>query len=203
MITQRYPGKFLVIEGLDGSGKTSQVQQLVLFLQQQGKQVVLTKEPTEISEAGKKARKVLRGELSVSPLELQKLFVADRENHLKALIIPALEEGAMVVSSRYAFSTFAYGGSEGLNLDELMAMNSTFLLPDATIIIDVPAEDCIKRIETRGEQKEYFEQLAKLKTVANFYRQFPSLFKRVHLVDGTRSVEQVFEQVKDLVQKVT
>jgi dTMP kinase len=65
------------------------------------------------------------------------------------------------VSSRYAFSTFAYGYSDGLDIDLLVELNKEFLLPDLTVIVDVSPESCVKRIEGRGEPKELFEELEK------------------------------------------
>ncbi|MEK7061708.1 MAG: dTMP kinase, partial [Patescibacteria group bacterium] len=170
MIKHNYPGKFIVIEGLDGSGKSAQIELLVNFLEEIGRKVILTKEPTIDSEAGKKIKQVLIGEVKIEPLELQSLYVQDRKEHLEKKVIPALKEGKFVVSSRYAFSTFAYGASDGLDMDLLIKMNEQFLLPDLTIIIDVLPESCILRIESRGEPKELFEKKEKLTKVNEFYK---------------------------------
>jgi len=194
-------GKFIVIEGLDGSGKSAQVDLSVDFFRKKGKEVVLTKEPTMDSDAGRKIKRFLKGEVKIKPLELQKLYVQDRKEHLENKIIPALKEGKFVVSSRYTFSTFAYGGSEGLNLNLLIKMNEDFLLPDLTIIIDVLPENCIKRIKQRGETKEYFEKINKLKKVNEFYKKLPEMFKNVFMVNGERSIEEVFEDIKNIFTK--
>ena len=130
MIKSSYPGKFIVIEGLDGSGKSAQVDLVINFLKEDGKEVVVTKEPTTESEFGLKIKQALRKEIIVEPLELQKLYVQDRREHLKNKVVPALKEGKFVVSSRYAFSTFAYGYSDGLDVGLLIEMNNNFLLPD-------------------------------------------------------------------------
>ena len=147
MIKNTYPGKFIVIEGLDGSGKSSQVDLVVELLQKTGKEVIVTKEPTMDSEAGRKIKQALKKEISIEPLALQGLYVQDRKEHLENKVIPALKAGKFVVSSRYAFSTFAYGYSDGLNVDTLVEMNEQFLLPDLTIVVDVSPESCVKRIE--------------------------------------------------------
>ena len=151
MIKHNYLGKFIVIEGLDGSGKSAQVELLVSFLESNppaggGKKVILTKEPTIDSEAGRKVKQALKKEIKIEPIELQSLYIQDRKEHLENKIIPALKEGKFVVSSRYAFSTFAYGACDGLDMDLLIKMNEHFLLPDLTIIIDVSAESCVQRI---------------------------------------------------------
>ncbi len=199
MIKNNFPGKFIVIEGLDGSGKSAQVDLLINFLRESGKEVIITKEPTTESEAGRKIKQALRKEIEIEPMELQKLYVEDRQEHLEKKVIPALEQGKFVVSSRYAFSTFAYGYSDGLDVNQLIEMNSRFLLPDLTIIVDVNPENCIKRIEGRGEPKELFEQKEKLTKVNEIYKDIPNMFENVIMVDGEKPIEQVFEQVKKVV----
>lgn len=196
---EEYKGKFIVVEGLDGSGKSHQIELLVNFLKNKGKDVILTKEPTEDSKAGQKIKKVLRKEEELLPLELQKLFVEDRKEHLEKKVIPALKEGKFVVSSRYFFSTIAYGGAEGLDVKKLLEMNKDFLLPDLTIIIDVLPEHCIERIEERGKPKEFFEQLQKLEKVGKIYKTFKNMFPNIVVINGEDSVESVFEEVKKAV----
>ena len=199
MIKNIYAGKFIVIEGLDGSGKSAQVDLVVEFLKQQGKDVVLTREPTMDSEAGRKVKQALRKEIFIEPLELQALYVQDRKEHLENKVIPALKEGKFVVSSRYAFSTFAYGFSDGLDVDELIKMNEQFLLPDLTIVVDVSPESCVQRIEGRGEPKELFEQIEKLTRVNEIYKKTPSMFENVEMVNGENVIEDVFEQIKNII----
>lgn len=201
MIKHNYPGKFIVIEGLDGSGKSVQVDLLVNFLKSKGREVILTKEPTIESEAGRRIKKVLKKEITMESLALQSLYVQDRKEHLENKVIPALKEGKFVVSSRYAFSTFAYGGSEGLNVDHLIRLNKNFLLPDITIIIDVQPENCVKRIEDRGKSKEYFEELDTLRKVSEVYRKLPVMFENVFIVNGERLIPEVFEEVMKTVDQ--
>ncbi|HCC60366.1 MAG: dTMP kinase [Candidatus Staskawiczbacteria bacterium RIFOXYC1_FULL_37_43] len=196
MIKNNYPGKFIVIEGLDGSGKSAQVDLVIDYLKQNEKDVVVTKEPTVDSEAGKKVKQALRHEISVEPLELQGLYVQDRKEHLENKVIPALKDGKFVVSSRYAFSTFAYGYSDGLDVDLLIKMNDNFLLPDLTIIVDVSPESCVQRIEGRGEPKELFEKLEKLTKVGEIYKKLPNMFENVVMVNGERPIPEVSEDIK-------
>jgi dTMP kinase len=203
MIKSNYPGKFIVVEGLDGSGKSSQVDLVIEYLKQQGKDVVVTREPTMDSEAGRKIKQALRKEIAVEPLELQKLYVQDRKEHLENKVTPALRDGKFVVSSRYAFSTFAYGYSDGLDVNLLVEMNKDFLLPDLTIIIDVDPESCVKRIEGRGEPKELFEQKEKLTRVNEIYKKAPQMFENVIIINGTRPIQEVFEDVKKEIIKIS
>lgn len=202
MIKSNYPGKFIVIEGLDGSGKSAQVDLVINFLKENGKDVVVTKEPTMESEAGRRIKQALRKEITIEPLELQKLYVQDRKEHLENKVIPALSNGKFIVSSRYAFSTFAYGYSDGLDVDLLVKMNNSFLLPDLTLIINVSPDSCIKRIEGRGEPIELFEQREKLTKVNEIYKKIPSIFKNVSLINGERTISEVFFDVKKEVIKL-
>ena len=199
MFKNNYPGKFIVVEGLDGSGKSAQIGLLIDFLTQKGKKVITTKEPTVDSEAGQKVKQALKKEIIIEPLELQKLYVQDRKEHLENKVIPALKQGIFVISSRYSFSTFAYGYSDGLDVDLLVKMNNNFLLPDLTIIVDVSPESCIERIESRGEPKELFEKLGKLTKVNKIYRKIPNMFENVTMVDGERPMPEVFEDIKKVV----
>jgi len=199
MIKNNYPGKFIVVEGLDGSGKSAQVDLAIDFLKEKGKEVVVTKEPTVDSEAGRKIKQALRHEISVEPLGLQGLYVQDRKEHLENKVKPALKEGKFVVSSRYAFSTFAYGYSDGLDVDLLIKMNDNFLLPDLTIIVDVSPESCVKRIEGRGEPKELFEKLEKLTKVNEIYKKLPDMFENVVMVNGERTIPEVFEEIQKII----
>jgi len=202
MIKNIFPGKFIVIEGLDGSGKSAQVDLVINFLKEKGKDVVVTREPTMESEAGRKVKQALRGEIVVEPLELQGLYVQDRKEHLQNKVVPALKLGKFVVSSRYAFSTFAYGGSDGLDVDLLIKMNEEFLLPDLTIIVDVNPESCIERIEGRGEPKELFEKKEKLTRVNDFYKKMPEMFENVFMVNGEKTIPEVFEEIKKVLNKI-
>lgn len=199
MLKNTHPGKFIVIEGLDGSGKSAQVDLAIEYLKQKGKDIVVTREPTVESESGRKIKQALKKEIVVEPLELQGLYVQDRKEHLENKVIPALKEGKFVVSSRYAFSTFSYGHSDGLDVDLLVKMNDNFLLPDLTIVVDVSPESCVQRIESRGEQKELFEQKEKLTKVNEIYKKIPVMFENVVAVDGERPIPEVFEEIKKII----
>lgn len=191
-----------MLEGLDGSGKNAQIDLLVQYLKSKGKDVLVTKEPTTDSEAGRKIKKVLQKEVSMESLELQKLYVQDRAEHLENQIIPALKKGQFVVSSRYTFSTIAYGAGEGVDIDLLVKMNDNFLLPDIAIILDVLPESCVRRIEARGETKEFFEQKEKLERISKIYSKLPQMFDYAIPVDGNGKVNEVFEKIKEVITPI-
>jgi len=199
MIKNPYPGKFVVVEGLDGSGQTSQAELLRDFFIKKGYQVVLTKEPTLDSEVGKKIKEILEKKIKLEPLKLQELFTKDREEHLKNTIIPALKQGKVVISDRYCFSSFAYGTADGIDLDKLIKMNGDFLLPDLTIILKVSPEICISRIEKRGKERTLFEKKEQLTKVWENYKILTTKFENVYIIDGEKSIEKVFNQIKKVV----
>jgi len=196
-----YPGKFIVFEGLDGSGQSTESELLRDFLTKGNYKVLMTKEPTVVSKAGKEIKKVLEGEKKISPSELQKLFVEDRRLHLNNLIIPNLKERSIVISDRYFFSTFAYGVSDGLDLNWLIEMNNDFLIPDLTFFLDVNQDICIKRIENRGIGKTLFEKREKLKKVYENYKKIIKKFKNTYFINGELTPDKVFEQIKKYVKK--
>lgn len=203
MIKNSYPGKLIVLEGLDGSGLSTQANLLGDFLIKKDYQVVLTKEPTLDSEAGKKIRKILDKKEKISPQKFQELFTKDRKGHLEKLIIPALKEGKIVISDRYFFSSFAYGTADGLDLNRLIKLNDNFLLPDITFLLKVSPEVCLERIQKRNksEERTLFEEKEKLAKVWQVYKILPKKFKNIKVIDGEKSSKEVFNQVKNIIKK--
>lgn len=194
-----YAGKFIVFEGLDGSGQSTQAALLRDFLIKNDCGVLLTKEPTLDSEAGKKIKEILDKKTRVAPVQLQRLFTEDRKEHLKKVIIPALKKRKIVISDRYFFSTFTYGTADGLDLEWLIKINNDFLLPNLTFILKVSPKICIQRIEKRGKGIKLFEKKEKLEKVWGIYKILPTRFEDVHIIDGERPIEKVFKNIKELV----
>ncbi len=194
-------GKFIVFEGLDGSGQSTQSGLLKDFLIENGYNVVLTKEPTLDSEAGRKIRKVLDKELEISSKGLQELFAQDRREHLEKIIIPALKRGSIVISDRYFFSTFAFGASAGVDLEWLIKINNQFLYPNITFLLKVSPEICVDRIIKRGTKTTLFEKVEKLKNVWQTYKILPERFDNIYVIDGEKSIKGVFEQVEEVISR--
>ena len=194
-----YPGKFIVFEGLDGSGQTTQSSILEKYTAGMGIKTILTKEPTKESAAGMEIREVLGHKKEISPEELQKLFAEDRKEHLKKTIIPALKEGNAVISDRYFFSSLAFGSLE-CDLEWLISINNNFLLPDATFVLMVKPETSVERISKRGLETTLFEKLDKLRKVAENYRKFEGRFENLFFIDGDRPIEEIH---KEIAEKVT
>jgi len=199
MLKNSYSGRFIVFEGIDGSGQTTQTELLKDFLRDKIYNVLITKEPTLDSEAGRKIRRVLDKEITLSAKELQELFAQDRKEHLEKAIIPSLKQGKIVISDRYFFSSFAYGISDGLDLEWLISINNSFLMPDITFLLNASPEICVQRITDRGKKITLFEKKEKLEKVWQVYKEFPERFKNIYIVDGEKSIEQVFEQIKKVI----
>ncbi len=194
-------GKFIVFEGPDGSGQTTQAELFKKYLEGKNYQVVLTKEPTKASEASKKISDILNHRVTATPEEFQQLFVDDRRDHLEKLILPNLAEGKMVISDRYFFSTLAFG-SLSCDLEWLIGINKDFPVPDKTFILDVSPEVCVNRIISRGLPVQFFETKEKLGKVMENYRKVSPRFPNVHVLDGERSIEAIHQEIVELASKM-
>lgn len=159
---------FIVFEGIDGSGTTTQAKLLAENLAKNSVPVCLTAEPTN-GEIGKFIRAALCGKKVISPRTLQLLFFADREEHLQIAILPALKESKTVISDRYCLSTIAYAAFSG---DEKLFVEIAkhFPTPDLTIFLDLPVEIALQRIEQRNGKHEIFEKKELLETIGQAYR---------------------------------
>ncbi len=188
--------KFWVLEGLDGAGTTTQLKNLEGYMQEKGLPVFRTAEPT-IYETGKFIRRVLSGEVRVPQSTVAYLFAADRDNHLNNPeygVISHLEKGETVISDRYFFSSLAYQ-SIGFDYEVISQLNGRFPFPECVLYVDTPVEDCISRIDSRGDDKEIYEKLDyQLKVHDNYERIFANLPEGCRLirVDGTLSREEIF-----------
>ena len=196
MLKNPYPGKFIVFEGPDGSGQTTQSSLLEKYIFGLGKKVVLTKEPTLDSKAGLEVKDILNHEKESTPEDLQKLFAEDRKEHLEKLIIPALKEGSAVISDRYFFSTFAFG-SLGADLEWLISINEDFILPDITFVLTVKPETSIERIASRGIKSTLFEKLESLKKVMENYKNLANRFENMVFIDGDRPIEEIHKEIAE------
>src|SRR3989338_1082414 len=197
MLKNPYPGKFIVFEGPDGSGQTTQSSLLEKYISGLGKKVILTKEPTLDSKAGLEIKVILNHEKESTPEGLQKLFAEDRKEHLKKVIIPALKGGSIVISDRYFFSTFAFG-SLGADLERLISINNDFILPDITFVMTFKPETSIERIANRGIKFTLFEKLESLKKVMENYKNLGNRFENMVFIDGDRAVNEIRKEIAEI-----
>jgi len=171
---------------------------LAQFLESKGKQVLTTFEPTD-NEIGTKIRQILREHRQIDMKDLQKMYCADREQHLKEVINPAIEKETVVLCDRYHFSTVAFGMLE-TSKDFLIDLGKDFRKPDITILLDIDPEVAMTRIDKRGEKKELFEKIEKMKKVRQNYlspKDQPNFF----IVDGNREPLIIAEDIKNLISK--
>ena len=196
-----YKGRFIVFEGLDGSGQSTQVKLLKEYFDRQGLAAILTKEPTQWTEAGKKIKDALEGREEIAPLKLQELFCEDRREHLEKEIIPVLKNGKIVVCDRYFFSTLAFGGIN-VPIEKLKILNQDFLYPDMIFYLQVRPEVCVERINQRGKGVKFFEKLEKLKKVAANYAELAKKFQGVKVLNGEKKIKEIHQEVLMTVKKL-
>lgn len=190
---------FIVIEGLDGSGKSTQAKLIKEYLEKLGRQCHVTKEPTDWSEPGKRARAIIQKEIKAPPEDLQGFMAQDRKEHLQKEITPNLQKGIDVISDRYFFSTIAYGSLD-CSPKWLKSLNSGFPIPDITLFIDTNTKTCIKRMESRGKKLDLFETEEKLKKIRRAYLELAENYKNFKIIDGNGTIQNVFKLVKKELQ---
>lgn len=195
-------GKFIVIEGLDGSGQTTQIALLEKYLKEKGHKVHLTFEPSQ-NIIGGLIKGLLTNQWKLSNTGMQLLFCVDRAHHLESEVMPAIEQGNIVISSRYYFSTMAYGALDN-DLDWLMKLNEKFPQPDLAFFLKVSPKECIRRITNSRFRQEFFEKVKKLeKVLKNYLKIFGSgKFQNVFVIDGEQSITEVAGQIAKIADKI-
>lgn len=165
-------GKFIVFEGTDGSGKTTQMKLLAAYLAERGVAVTMTHEPTA-SPFGSLLRDCMSGKIDTNERTIAALFAADRLDHIQnpaGGMLAALDAGVTVLCDRYYFSSYAYNGGF-VPLEWVIELNrpaKELLRPDLMIYLDLPAEDGMERIGHRGERERY-ESLQRQKLIRAKY----------------------------------
>lgn len=185
-------GVLLVLEGIDGAGKSTQSERLAEALTREGYEVVRTREPTHGPWGQKLRASMQQGRLSLE--EELELFLADRREHVETLVRPALAAGKVVIVDRYYFSTAAYQGARGLDPQELLARNEAFApRPDLLVILRADVEVGLARIRARGDQANTFEQEESLRAVARIFDSFD--FPYLLRLDAAEPPEQLTARI--------
>lgn len=209
-----YKGKYIAIEGIDASGKTTQVSMLSDYFHALGKKVVIVSEPSDRGEVGDLIRSILAGKEKIPLVALQYLFTADRSIQHENKIIPALQEGKIVISSRCFWSAIPYGImdkgiSEYNDADAdllmcaqgILSMYNRFIAPDLTFYLHITSQIAMERLTQMDKDKEIYEKKQKLDRLVAGYdwlvKKFPEEFIQV---DGEKIVEivqkAILEQIK-------
>lgn len=195
-------GKLIVLEGIDGSGTTTQAKLLYQALLEKNYPAELTSEPSE-GAIGKLIREYLKGEQVFSDRyfgshSLALLFAADRLDHLARQLNPWLEQGRIVISDRYLLSSFAYQSLE-CDLEWIKTLNREAPPPDLTILLDLPVEIALQRVVQRKLWPELFEKVEIQKKVReNYLRLARELYsdQRIVVIDASKSIEEVAGQIR-------
>ena len=194
---------FIVFEGIDGCGKTTQIFLLANHLYSLSKysHILITREAYK----DRKIREVLMQDESKDKAEkLTELFVQDRKEHISDLIAPSLNKNVIVISDRYKYSTICFQAAQGQDMNELIKMHDNMPLPDFIFVLDVPADVAFERINLRNKaiNKTEFNKFEKnsnfLEKTRQNYLKLKELLpeENIILIDGTKSVDAVFEEIK-------
>jgi len=191
---------FIVIEGIDGTGKSTQAQQLAGWLREQGREVIVDYEPT-LGVHGKKLRdSFVNGRLA--PEEELELFLADRREHVEQVIAPALAAGKTVILDRYYFSNMAYQGAIGFDPTEIRRQNEVFApVPDLLFILDLDVDTALSRIGGRGDTANEFEKRENLERCRDIFLSLAGEpFAR--LIDTRGTMDEVQAEIRAAVAKI-
>ncbi len=198
-------GVFITFEGIDGSGKSTQLRMLASELRLRGREVVATREPGGTPLGGLLRQVVLEAEEQVDPMAELLIFAADRAQHVRALVRPAVETGHVVLSDRYADATVAYqGAGRGFPpelIDEVVALATGGLMPDLTLVFDLTVEESLRRGDSRKKQDRIDSEEAAFHTrVRDAYLKIAASDpERVRIIDANGSVQETHSQVMRLV----
>jgi dTMP kinase len=200
-------GKFVVIEGIDGAGTTTQAARLAERLRAAGVAVRVTREPSD-GPVGTLVRQILTGRIVLPSgrapgwATMALLFAADRMDHVEAEIEPWISGGGIMISDRYDASSLAYqsvssgrGGSDAV--EWIRALNKFCARPDLTVVLDVNFEEAARRRDQRGEPAQLYEQNEVQRALAVFYRDLAKHLPkdRITLVDAGGPIEEVHERI--------
>lgn len=200
-----YKGYFIALEGIDGSGKSTQAEMLKIALEKNGRSVVV-RSPFE-GEIGAFVRSILAGEKKVSPIALQYLITANRAAQQEE-IIKDLKAGKDVIIDRYFWSALAYAILDYSEMNKtevkdwlligqsILSQYHQFMLPDTTFFLDISSKTAVERIDSLGKEKEIYETDAKIKKIEGIYKWLISEFaNEFTIINGEQSLEAVTDEL--------
>ncbi len=195
---------FIVFEGIDGCGKTTQLKLTSKFLKEKypNYKIVVTKEPTD-SIIGSLIKNIINNNINIDQLAMQLLFTADRAEHV-AEIRKMLDKNAIVLCDRYMFSTFSYGASKMLDVEFLKQANRKFPIPDMTFIFDVDPKEAIGRILKRSNnvsENKMYEKLDILNAARQEFLKMKEQFSNYYIIKGDNSIDKINKEVISIIEK--
>ncbi|MEM1587894.1 MAG: dTMP kinase [Candidatus Bathyarchaeia archaeon] len=191
---RKLKGLFIVIEGIDGAGKTTQSKLLQKELNKKGFKSIYTTEPSK-GFIGKFLRETSFKGVKLNPEVETLLFAADRFQHITYEVTPNLNKGKIVVCDRYFYASLAYQGAQGVDLGWIKTVNKFVIKPDLGIYLDVPVEVGLSRISKR--KKTVFEKIEIERKVREIYLKLVKE-KELILVDGNKPIKDVNKEITDL-----
>ncbi|WP_051109319.1 dTMP kinase [Caldicellulosiruptor sp. F32] len=197
-------GKFIVFEGNDGSGKSTQILKVEKYLKENGYKVVTTREPGG-TEVGFRIRKLLLDPAyKMDGLTEALLLAADRNEHVKNVLIPALEDGYVVICDRYILSSIVYQGIvRGVGVENIIKLNSIFeerIKPDLYIILTLSPEIALQRLKMAGKNDKLdTENFDFHRKVYNGFKEVSKMFEKCVNIEAEGTVEDVFEKVRKVI----
>lgn len=202
---------FIVIDGLDGTGKTHMVNRLHNYLNKKNKsyRILTTREPTN-GTYGKQARELLEKEKDPlkSADKMLDLFIKDRKEHLKNVILPFLDlpnssEVNIVICDRYYYSTITFQNTQGLDLNTLLEKNKDFKKPDIAFILDNSPQISLNRISKTRNETEKFEKLEFMEKLRNNFLNLKNILDdNIKIIDASGTMDEEFEQIKKEINKI-
>lgn len=204
-------GFFIAVEGIDGSGKTTFISRLAEYLNSfPWYSITITHEPTT-GPIGNHIYDLLLGKKPmIPPLELQRMYIQDRKEHVDTLIRPLVNQGGSVIADRYWLSTLSHGmldGRKELFIDlHKSVFGGNLFLPDITFILDLPAETAVARLEVLGKN-DHFEKCEKLKKIRSHLlelaRDLPPLgYGNMHILDVSKGLKESPELMVQVQEKI-
>ena len=208
-----FGGLYIALEGIDGCGKTTQVEKLSQYFKKQGKEVVVTREPRKQGLIGDLVQKVLIGEVKIPSVSLQYLFSADRSMHHEELVLPSLRAGKVVISDRCFWSAIVYGILDRtggvydksdadllLISQSILSMYHQYTVPDFTFYLKIPLAESMRRLRAKKDVKEIYEDEDKIAKVLTGYDYLKNRFSdEITVVDGDRDIDMI---TSDLIERI-
>lgn len=201
MLINPYPGLFVDIEGIDGSGQSTQVSRVAENLRKMGYLVTITRAAPKETPIGSLIRQALNHHFKISVECLEFLFAADHSYRQDKEIIPVLKNGGVVVADRSIWSFIAFGALK-MDHDWLFSLVKNLIFPDLTIFLHVRAQVAMKRIGAYRKTRDYFEKEKILEKVWKNYQWLAKKFSdRIWLVDGEKPKKEVTEEILGIIKK--